>query len=112
LKLRDKTAIITGAGGGIGRAAALLFAREDARIGVVDTNEKAARETASLISEGGGSACALTADVLSGDDVKRMVAETAAKLGPATILFNNAGMSSGFPKPSLIGSKRSSCPIA
>jgi NAD(P)-dependent dehydrogenase (short-subunit alcohol dehydrogenase family) len=102
MKLRDKTAIITGAGGGIGRAAALLFAREGARVGIVDTNEKAARETASLISEGGGQACALVVDVSSGDDVKRMVTETAAKLGPATILFNNAGLSSGFPKPSLV----------
>ena len=102
MKLGDKTAIITGAGGGIGRAAALLFAREGAGIGVVDTNEKAARETASLITEGGGRAYALTADVSRGDDVKRMVADTAAKLGPPTILFNNAGMSSGFPKPSLV----------
>ena len=102
MKLRDKTAIITGAGGGIGRAAALLFAREGARIGVVDANEKTAHETASLITEAGGRACALTVDVSKGEDVKRMVADTASALGPATVLFNNAGLSSGFPKPSLV----------
>ena len=102
MKLRDKTAIITGAGGGMGRAAALLFAREGARIGGVDANEKTACETASLITDAGGKACALTVDVSKGEDVKRMVADTASRLGPATILFNNAGLSSGFPKPSLV----------
>ena len=102
MKLRDKTAIITGAGGGIGRAAALIFAREGARIGVVDTNERTAHETVSLITTGGGHAYALVVDVSSSDDVKRMVADTASKLGPATVLFNNAGLSSGFPKPSLV----------
>jgi NAD(P)-dependent dehydrogenase (short-subunit alcohol dehydrogenase family) len=102
VKLRDKTAIITGAGGGMGRAAALLFAREGARIGVVDANEKTAHETASLVTDAGGKACALTVDVSKGADVERMVADTASKLGPATILFNNAGLSSGFPKPSLV----------
>lgn len=102
MKLQDKTAIITGAGGGIGRAAALLFAREGARVSVVDANEKTAHETASLITESGGRACALTVDVSKGDDVKRMVTDTASQLGPATVLFNNAGLSSGFPKPALV----------
>ena len=102
MKLQDKTAIITGAGGGIGRAAALLFAREGARVSVVDANEKTAHETASLITESGGRACALTVDVSKGDDVKRMVTDTASQLGPATIVFNNAGLSSGFPKPALV----------
>ena len=102
MKLRDKTAIITGAGGGMGRATALLFAREGARIAVVDANEKTAQETAALVTEAGGQALALTVDVSKGEDIKRMVADTASKLGPATILFNNAGLSSGFPKPALV----------
>jgi NAD(P)-dependent dehydrogenase (short-subunit alcohol dehydrogenase family) len=102
MKLKDRTAIITGAGGGIGRATALLFAREGASIAVVDVKEQAARETASLISEAGGRAMALAADVSRSDDVKGMIEATVAKLGAPTVLFNNAGLSPSFPKPALV----------
>jgi NAD(P)-dependent dehydrogenase (short-subunit alcohol dehydrogenase family) len=102
MRLKDKTAIITGAGGGIGRASALLFAREGASIAVVDIKEEAARETASLINEAGGRATALAADVSRSDDVKRMVESTIAALGVPTVLFNNAGLSPSFPKPPLV----------
>src|SRR6202022_1595139 len=102
MRLKDKTAIITGAGGGIGRASALLFAREGASIAVVDIKEEAARETASLIEEAGGRATALAVDVSSSDDVKRMIEATVATLGAPTVLFNNAGLSPSFPKPALV----------
>ena len=102
MKLKDKTAIITGAGSGLGRAAALLFAREGARVSAVDINEGAAHETAALISAAGGRALAFAADVSNAEQVKRYTADTAAALGPATVVFNNAGISSGLPKPSLL----------
>jgi 3-oxoacyl-[acyl-carrier protein] reductase len=102
MKLKDKTAIITGGGSGLGRAAALLFAKEGARVSVVDINEKAAEETASSIREAGGEARAFVADVSNAEQVKRYTVETASALGPATVVFNNAGLSSGLPKPSLV----------
>jgi 3-oxoacyl-[acyl-carrier protein] reductase len=102
MKLQDKIAIVTGAGGGIGRAAALLFAREGAAIAIVDIKLEAAQETAGLIAEAGGRATALAVDVSNSDQVKRMVAETIAALGVPTVLFNNAGLSPGFPKPALV----------
>jgi 3-oxoacyl-[acyl-carrier protein] reductase len=102
MKLKDKTAIITGAGGGIGRAAALLFAREGARIAVVDVNEEAARQTVAAITEAGGQASAFAADVSSSDAVQRMIAATIAALGVPTVLFNNAGLSPSYPKPALV----------
>jgi NAD(P)-dependent dehydrogenase (short-subunit alcohol dehydrogenase family) len=101
MKLKDKTAIITGAGSGMGRAMALLFAHEGARIGVADIDEASARETAAMIAKAGGRACALECNVADSASVKRMVEATAASLGPATVLVNNAGISSGSPKKAL-----------
>jgi len=102
MKLKEKVAIVTGAGGGIGRAAALLFASEGARVAAVDLKEETARETASLITQAGGRACALAADVSNSDDVKRMTDMTVSTLGTPTVLFNNAGLSPSYPKPPLI----------
>jgi NAD(P)-dependent dehydrogenase (short-subunit alcohol dehydrogenase family) len=102
MKLKDKTAIITGGGSGLGRAAALLFAQEGALLSVVDINERAAQETVSLIKQAGGHAVAFAADVSNSEQVKGYTAQTASTLGPATIVFNNAGLSSGLPKPTLV----------
>jgi NAD(P)-dependent dehydrogenase (short-subunit alcohol dehydrogenase family) len=66
MKLKDKVALITGAGSGIGQATALLFAREGARVAVVDVREEAAKATAQEIERAGGQALALRADVSRG----------------------------------------------
>lgn len=92
MKLADKVAIITGAARGMGEASALLFAREGARVAVVDLEGDGAAATADRIKAEGGSAIAVAADVSRTPDVKRIVEETIAKLGLPTVLFNNAGI--------------------
>lgn len=92
MKLANKTALITGAGSGMGKATALLFAREGAKIAAVDIAEVEVKETAAEITKNGGHAIAFRADVSKSEDVKRMVDETIAKLGVPTIVYNNAGI--------------------
>jgi len=91
-RLKGRTALITGAGMGIGREAAVLFAREGARIVIGDLDEKAARETARLIEEAGGEALAVTGDVALEADVRRMVEEGARRFGGLHVLYANAGV--------------------
>lgn len=90
MKLADRMALITGAGSGIGRGCALLFASEGARIAVADLDEESAADTARQITEGGGRAIAIRADVAVADDVRRMVETAVERLGPLDILYNNA----------------------
>src|ERR1700694_3888212 len=80
-RLKGRTALITGAGMGIGREAAVLFAREGARIVIGDLDERAARETAGLSEEAGGEALAVAGDVAVEADVRRMVEEGARRFG-------------------------------
>lgn len=91
-RLKDKVAFITGAGMGIGRAAALLFASEGARIVVADIDEKAARETVRLVDIEGGQALAVTGDVAVEADVRRMIEESTRHFGALHVLYNNAGV--------------------
>ena len=88
MRLKDKTAIVTGAGSGFGKGIAMRFAKEGARVGVVDINAEAAREVASQISN---SAFAMEADVSIDRDVSRMVQEALDRWGQLDILVNNAG---------------------
>ena len=88
MRLKDKTAIVTGAGSGFGKGIAMRFAKEGARVGVVDINAEAAREVASQI---GNSAFAMEADVSIDGDVSRMVQEALERWGQLDILVNNAG---------------------
>jgi NAD(P)-dependent dehydrogenase (short-subunit alcohol dehydrogenase family) len=88
MRLKDKVALITGAGSGIGRQAALLFSREGAAIVAVDVNEKAAQETAGMIQN----AIAVKADVSKAGDCESMVAAAEKKFGRLNVLFNNAGI--------------------
>ncbi len=90
MRLKDKAALVTGAGSGFGKAIAETFAREGARVAVVDIAEKAAKETAAAI---GKSAIALRCDVSNKAAVDAAVKETAAAFGALDILVNNAGVS-------------------
>ena len=88
MRLIDKTAIVTGAGSGFGKGIAMRFAKEGARVGVIDIDAEAAREVASQI---GNSAFAMEADVSIDGDVSRMVQEALDRWGQLDILVNNAG---------------------
>lgn len=92
MRLEGKATLITGAGSGIGRAMALLFAREGAMLIVADQDESGVRETARQVAESGGTATALRCDVTKGDEVKEAV-ETCVRLyGRIDVLCNNAGV--------------------
>jgi len=91
-RLTGKVALITGAGMGMGREAAVLFAEEGARVVVCDINEKAAEETVTLVEKAGGQALAAVGDVAIEDDVKRMVEEGVRRFGALHVLYNNAGV--------------------
>jgi NAD(P)-dependent dehydrogenase (short-subunit alcohol dehydrogenase family) len=92
MRLKDKVALITGAGSGIGREAALLFAKEGASVVAVDMNEAAGKETVSAIESSGGRATFVRADVSRAADVEAMVAAAKRTYGRLTVLFNNAGI--------------------
>lgn len=92
MRLKDKVALITGAGGGIGRESALLFAKEGAAILVVDVNDEAGNKTVELVRSQGGRAVYFHADVSRGPDCKQMVATAEKEFGRLNVLFNNAGI--------------------
>lgn len=92
--LAGKVALVTGASGGIGRAAALAFARSGASVLVSDVNEEGGRETVSLIEKAGGKAVWQRCDVSKGDEVKAMVAAAVSAFGRLDFAFNNAGINS------------------
>src|SRR5512146_54964 len=91
-KLAGNIALITGSGSGIGRATALLFAAEGAKVAIVDRAEDNARAVAAEITKSGGEAIAIVADVSKAADTERMVAETVGRFGRLDILYNNAGI--------------------
>ncbi|WP_345762509.1 SDR family NAD(P)-dependent oxidoreductase [Diaminobutyricibacter sp. McL0608] len=92
MRLADKSAIVTGGAGGIGRATSLAFAAEGARVAVVDVAPGAAEKVAEEIRAAGGTAIALTADVSNEADIERVVADTVAEFGSLDVVFNNAGI--------------------
>jgi 3-oxoacyl-[acyl-carrier protein] reductase len=92
MRLNDRVAIITGSGAGIGRAGALTFAREGAKVAVVDIDEKAAKEVAEEIAAAGGEAMAIAADVADRASVDAMVQAVLDRWGRIDVLINNAGI--------------------
>jgi len=92
LRFVDTTALVTGAGSGIGRATAVLLASEGAHVAVVDVRREAAEETAHTIESAGARAVALECDVASSDAVVRTVASAQEALGPIGVLANVAGV--------------------
>jgi NAD(P)-dependent dehydrogenase (short-subunit alcohol dehydrogenase family) len=90
--LDSKTALVTGGGGGIGRATALAFAREGARVAVADYAADMAQETVGLINAAGGQAITLTGDVTRAGDVRTMLDDTIVAYGRLDCAFNNAGI--------------------
>ncbi len=91
-ELQGRVALVTGGGGGIGRATSLLLAREGAAVAVVDLDESAAVATVEEIHRAGGRAVSLAADVSSQQDAQGAVERTCQEFGALHILFNNAGI--------------------
>ena len=91
--LDGKSALVTGAGSGIGRAAALIFAREGAWVAAADLNLAAAQETAAMVEAAGGQAVAIEVDVTDDDAVAAMVQAAVGAFGGLDCAFNNAGIS-------------------
>jgi 3-hydroxybutyrate dehydrogenase len=92
MKLKGKTAIVTGAAGGIGRHIALSFAREGAQVAIADLNEAAANTVVAEIQAGGGQALAVTMDVTAEAAVNDGVAAVVAAFGSVDVLVSNAGL--------------------
>jgi NAD(P)-dependent dehydrogenase (short-subunit alcohol dehydrogenase family) len=90
--LKDKVALITGASQGLGRALALAFAREGARVVVNARSEDSVRPVAGEVEDVGGEVLAVAADVSKGADVERLVGESVERLGKIDVLVNNAGL--------------------
>jgi NAD(P)-dependent dehydrogenase (short-subunit alcohol dehydrogenase family) len=92
MRLRDKVSIITGAGGGMGRVAALRFAAEGARVVIADNQKAAAEETVRQVRANGGEAAGVTVDVSVEADAKAMVDLAIETYGRLDVLYNNAGI--------------------
>ncbi len=92
MQLEDKRAIVTGGAGGIGRATAIAFAGEGAKVAIVDLDGEGADAVANEIIAAGGDAIALQADVSSETDIMRVVESAVESFGGVDVVFNNAGI--------------------
>src|SRR3954464_3767405 len=94
--LKDRVAVVTGAGSGIGRAIAQMMAARGAAVAALDLDEASAQETAQLIARSGGRAAAYRADVRRASDIDAAVSAAIAELGALDIMVNNAGILDGY----------------
>jgi NAD(P)-dependent dehydrogenase (short-subunit alcohol dehydrogenase family) len=92
MRLKSKIAIITGGGGGVGRATALAFGREGAKLLVADNRKTNAEAVARDVNAAGGNAVAFEVDVAVESSVAEMIRFAESNLGPVNVLFNNAGI--------------------
>lgn len=90
--LKNKVVIVTGAGSGIGKATAIAFAKEGAKVVASDVNENECQQTIEEIKKVNGEAIAIKCDVSSDEDVKRMIEKTLEKYGKLDCAYNNAGI--------------------
>jgi NAD(P)-dependent dehydrogenase (short-subunit alcohol dehydrogenase family) len=93
--LDNKTALVTGGGSGIGRAASLAYAKDGARVVVADVNVEGGEETVQMIKETGGEAILVHADVSNPEDTQAMVDQAVGAFGSLDCAFNNAGIGGG-----------------
>ena len=91
MRLKTKVAVITGAASGLGRASALIFAREGAKVVVSDIDDAGGQETVNRIKSASGEAVYVHADVSLASDVEHMIRATIQAFGRIDVLFNNAG---------------------
>src|SRR3954449_585280 len=91
-RFEDKTAFITGAANGIGRATAIAFAAEGARVAITDRSEAALQETADQVKAAGAEVLAITCDVSKPEEVETAVAQVVKTFGRIDCAFNNAGV--------------------
>src|SRR5262245_48647373 len=90
--LQGRATVITGAGSGVGRAAALVFAREGARVLVSDVRDEWGSETVRLVCDAGGEADYVHADVTGERDVDRLIEAAVERFGRLDVLYNNVGI--------------------
>ena len=95
MRLRDKVAVITGAGAGIGRASSVLFAREGAKVVCADLAPETTEETLRLVREAGGEGCFVQVDAADSAAVQRLVEETVRRYGRLDVFYANAGVVPG-----------------
>jgi Dehydrogenases with different specificities (related to short-chain alcohol dehydrogenases) len=95
--LKDKVAIITGAASGIGKATAITFGREGAKVMCADVNADGAEAVSRQIADTGGEAASVKVDVVVEADVQRMIQDTVARWGRLDVIYNNAGVGVGNP---------------
>lgn len=93
-KLQDKIALVTGAASGIGRATALTFAREGAKLVIADMNDEGGQQTVHMITENGGAATFVQVDVTQATEVEAMLSKTVETYGRLDVAHNNAGVGS------------------